>query len=58
METTDLREQQISPTKYAGLGAATIAQLIIGLWFGVGVMLAVGAVDGLDHFVQAVARRK
>ena len=58
METTDLREQQIAPSKYAGLGAATIAQLIIGFWFDVGVMLAVGVADGLDHFVRAVTRGK
>ena len=58
METTDLREQQISPTKYAGLGAAITAVLMIDFWFGVGVMLAVGVADGLNHFVGAVTRRK
>ena len=58
METTDLREKQITPSKYAGLGAATIAQLIIGFWFGVGVILAVGVADSLDHFIRAVTRGK
>ena len=31
METT-------TPSKYAGLGAAITAELMIGFWFGVGVM--------------------
>ena len=56
--TTDLREQLITPSKYAVLGAATVAQLITGFWFGVGVMLAVGIADGLNHFVRAVTRGK
>ena len=34
------------------------AELMIGFWFGVGVMLAVGVVDGLDHFIRAVTRGK
>ena len=58
METTDLREQEITLTKYAGLGAAITAELMIDFWFGVGVMLAVGVADGLNHFVRAVTRGK
>ena len=51
-------EQPTTPSKYAGLGAAITAELMIGSWFGVGVMLAVGVADGLNHFVRAVTRRK
>ena len=52
-------EEQVkmtTPSKYAGLRAAIPAQLMTGFWFGVGVMLAVGVVDGLNHFVRAVTR--
>ena len=57
MEATDLMsEQPITPNKYAGLRAAITAELMIGFWFGVGVMLAVGVADGLNHFVRAVTR--
>ena len=37
--------------KYTGLGAAITAELMIGLWFGIGVTLAIGVVDGLNHFI-------
>ena len=43
------REQLTS--KYAGLGAAIAAELMIGFWFGVRVILAIGVVDGLNHCV-------
>ena len=47
METTDMTsEQPTTPSKYAGLGAAITAELMIGFWFGVGVLLAVGVADG------------
>ena len=36
----------VTPSKYAGLGAAISAKLMIGFWFGIGVMLATGVVDG------------
>ena len=37
------------PTKYTGPGAAITAELMIGLWFGIGVILAIRVVDGLNH---------
>ena len=59
METTDMTSEQLAtPSKYAGLGAAITAELMIVFWFGVGVMLAVGVADGLNHFVRAVTRGK
>ena len=48
--------EMTTPSKYAGLEAAIAAELIIGFWFGVRVMLAVA--DGLNHFVRAVTRGK
>ena len=53
-----MSEQPTTPSKYTGLGAAIAAELLIGFWFGVGVMLAVGVADGLNHFIKAVTRGK
>ena len=42
-------------SKYMGLGAAITAELILdwflGFWFGIGVILAIGVADGLNHFI-------
>ena len=46
----------LTPNKYAGLGAAITAELMIGFWFDVGIMLAVGVANDSNHFVGAVAR--
>ena len=59
MEMIDLMsEQPATLSKYAGLGAAITAELMIGFWFGVRVMLAVGVADGLNHFIRTVTRGK
>ena len=47
METT-------TPSKYEGLGAAMAAELMIGLWFGIEIILVVRMVDNLDHRVEAL----
>ena len=57
MEMTDLSEWS-TLSKYAGLGDAIVAELMIGFWFGVRVMLAIGVVDGLNHFVGALTSGK
>ena len=41
-----------TPRKYAGLGSAMAAEVIIGFWFGIGVILAVRIVDSLDYCVE------
>ena len=51
-------EQPATLSKHAGLRAAITAELMIGFWFGVGVMLAVGVADGLNHFVRVSYKRK
>ena len=54
-EPTDLTSKKPSaPSRYAGLGAAITAELMIGFWFAVGVILAVGVVDGLNHCVEVL----
>ena len=55
METS---EQLATPSKYTGLGTAITAELMIGFWFGVGVMLVIGVVDGLNHFVGVLTKGK
>ena len=47
-------EEMTTLSKYAGLGAAVAAELMIGFWFGIGVMLAVGVVDDLNNFIGAL----
>ena len=53
IEMTDQRnemsEQPANLTKYTGLGAAIAAELMIDLWFVIGVILVVAVVDGLNH---------
>ena len=41
-------------SKYTGLGATVAAELMIGFWFGIGVILAIGVVDGLNYCVGAL----
>ena len=52
---TDMRketsEQLATPSRYTGLGAAIAAELMIGFWFGIGLILAFGVVDGLNHCI-------
>ena len=53
----DLRKETskwlATPSKYAGLGAAIAAKLMIDFQFVIGVILAVGVVDGLNYCVGA-----
>ena len=51
METT-------TPSKYAGLRAAMAAELMICFWFSLGVILAVGVLDGLNYSVGALVSNK
>ena len=59
MDNTELRQEMrkkpatvnASLSKHAGLGAAIIVELMIGFWFGIGVILAFGVADGLNYFV-------
>ena len=59
MEMTDMTSKQPATlTKYKGLGSAMAAELMIGFWFGIGVILAVRIVDNLEHYVEVLMSRK
>ena len=49
---------QLRVLKYTALGAAITAELMIGFWFGVGIMLAVGIVDGLNYCTGGLMSKK
>ena len=51
-------EQPETPGKYEGLGAAMAAELIIGFWFGTGVILAIRIVDNLDYCIEMLISKK
>ena len=51
METT-------TPSKYEGLGAAMAAKLMIGFWFGIGVILASKMVYSLEYCIEELISRK
>ena len=46
------------PVPYTGLGAALAAELMIGFWFGTGVILAVKMVQSLECCIEELIRRK
>ena len=57
IETTDLTsEQQTTPSKCEGLGASMAVELVIGFWFGIGVVLAVKMVNSLDYCIEPKIR--
>ena len=59
MKTTDLtNEKPANLSKYKGLGSAVAAELMIGFWFGIGVILAIRIVDNLDHCIEELISRK
>ena len=43
---------------YEGLGAAMVAQLMIGFWFGIGAILAIKMMKSLDYCVEELTKRK
>ena len=46
-----------APESYAGLGAAIAAELMIGFWFGIGVMVAVKTLESLQYCTEELIRR-
>ena len=57
-ERIEMMNEWLTLSKYAGLGAAIVAELMIGFWFGIGVMLAIGIADSLNHFVGVLTSCK
>ena len=41
-----------APGPYAGLGTAIAAELMIGFWFGIGVVLAVKMLESLEYCIS------
>ena len=41
-----------APGPYDGLGASIAAELMIGFWFGIGVVLAVKTLEGLEYCIR------
>ena len=59
MEMTDMMSKRLAAlSKYECLGVAIPAKQMIGFWFGVGVMLTVGVVNSLNHFIGALMKGK
>ena len=54
----DLMSEWLTLSKYTGLGVAIATELMIGFWFSIGVMLAIGVVDSLNHFIGALTSGK
>ena len=57
MEEGQMKETK-PENKYAGLGVAIAAELMVGFWFGIGVILAAGVADGLNYCVGALTSNK
>ena len=45
------------PSKYEGLGAAMAAELMVGFWFGIGVILAVKIVHSLEYCIEELEQK-
>ena len=53
METANLTNKKpTTPSKYECLGASMAAEIMIGFWFGIGVILPVKMVNSLDYFIE------
>ena len=53
VETTNLtNKKSTTPSNYESLGAAMAAELMIGLWFGTGAILAVKMMNSLDYCIK------
>ena len=59
METTKLtNEQPTAPSKYKALGAAMAVDLMIGFWFGIGVILSAKMVNSVDYCLEELTANK
>ena len=53
VETIDqTTEKPTTLSKYEGLGVAMAAELMIGFWFGTGVILAAKMVHSLEYCIE------
>ena len=56
VETIDQMTEK--PSKYEGLGDAMAAELMIGFWFGIGVILAAKMVHSLEYCIEELISQK
>ena len=47
-----------APGVHEGLGAAMVAELMIGFWLGIGVILAIKMVQSLEYCIEELMSRK
>ena len=57
-ERVETIDQTTTPSKYKGLGAAMAAEVMIGFWFGIGVILAAKMVHSLEYCIEELISRK
>ena len=58
MEQMKTSKNSSTSSKYEGLAAAMAAELMIGFWFGVKVILAVKTVQSLEYCIEEFISRK
>ena len=54
----EMTEKPTILSKSKGLGAAIAAEIMIGFWFGIGVILAVKMVHSLEDCIEELIIRK
>ena len=52
MEEQKTSKNSSTSSKYEGLKAAMVAELMVGFWFGIGVILAVKVVHSLEELIR------
>ena len=57
-EQVETIDQTTTLSKFEGLGAAMAAELMIGFWFGIGVILAAKMVHSLEYCIEELISRK
>ena len=54
----EISKQPATPSKYTSLGTAIAAELMIGFWFGIRVILAIGIVDCFNYCIGVLTSGK
>ena len=57
VEQVKQKTNLLTSSKYEGLTAAIAAELMIGFWFGVGVVLAVKTLESLEYCIRKNANK-
>ena len=54
----NMNKNSSTSRKYEGLAAAMAAELMIGFWFGIEVILAVKTIQSLEYCIEELINRK